>query len=280
MGSPLARSPKRGYAFRVRPLALFACAFLVSSAAAKGVVHFPGPTQTFVNEPCRAAQTCALSSFSIHPYEFRVDFDEYKTHNYGTAVNIEYVTRTPASLEDFAVVNFIRGCQFYTKFNQGKVGRHYTILIGSFGKEIPYRFPDWRIDSLDVNPMYNNTPEEDVARLGTLHGSYRWNRVKDSFEDKTEVLFGDERPTTGRLYVSDRPGQAFVDDDGEAAYNISVEFRTCLYRTRDVPRVASAENVDFAAPIACHEWRSSYVYDFVRKEMTHPQKLDCGDGPP
>lgn len=190
-------------------------------------------------------------------------------------MNFEYVTRTPATLEDFAVVNFIRGCQFETEFKAGKVERYYTILVGSFGPEVPFLFPDWRIDSLDVNPMYNNTPEADVGRLGTLHGSYRWNRVKGSFDKKTEVLFGDERPTEGRLYVSDRPGTAFVSDDGMSANNISLQFRTCLYRTRDIPRVSTPQDLDFAKPIACHEWASSYVYDFAKKEMTHPKELDC-----
>lgn len=246
-----------------------------SDVFARGVTRSPTRTKTFVHEPCSAAGSCELRRFSIHQYEYVVDFDEYKTRNYGSAVNIEYVTRTPASLEDFAVVNFIRGCQFYTEFKEGKVERYYTIVVGSFGETVTYLFPDWRIDSLDVNPMYNNTPEADVARLGTLHGSYRWNRVKGSFEDKSEVLFAHERPREGSLYVSDRPGQAFVSDDGERAYNISVRFKTCLYRTRDIPRASAPENVDFAAPIACHEWASSHVYDFAKQEMTHPEELDC-----
>lgn len=282
---PLALALRRGYNPRVNDtprrspradLALILLAACAAGASAKGVTFTPTITKTFKNEPCAAAGICELRSFSIHNYEYVVEFDQYRTHNYGSTVNIEYVTRTPASLEDFAVVNFIRGCQFDTEFKGGKVERHYTILVGSFGENVKYLFPRWRIDSLDVNPMYNNTSPAEAARSGTLHGSYRWNRVKGSFAKDSEVLFGDERPVEGRLYVSDRPGTAFVSDDGERATNISLQFRTCLYRTRDMPSVATPEDVDFAAPIACHEWASSYVYDFFRKEMTHPKELDCG----
>jgi len=250
-----------------------------SAASAKGVTQFPAPTSTFSNEPCKVAGTCELKRFSLHRYEYRVDYDGrdgFRTPSYGTTVNMEYVTRTPATLEDFAIVNFIRGCQFETELKGGKVERLYTILVGSFGPLVRFRFLDWRIDSLDLNPMYNNSSELEVSRLGTLHAPYRWNRVKGSFDKKSEVLFGDERPAQGSLYVSDRPGTAFVSDDGVSATNISLQFRTCLYRTRDIPRVSMPENVDFATPIACHEWASSYVYDFAKKEMTHPKELDCG----
>lgn len=270
MRSPM-KTLLRGLRLSVLPVL---CA---GTALAGSVTHSPTRTKTFVNSNCEADQTCDLLSFSLHQYEYKVDFAGGTEQSYGTTVNFEYTTKSPGSLEDFALVNFIRGCQFDSTSRNGRVARAYAVKVESFGRMVPYRFPDWSIDSFDANPMYNNWPEEEVAAGASLHGSYRWNKVPGSFDEKTEVYFVQERPRTGRLYVSDRPGTAFVFDGGASAKNISVQFRVCIYRTRDIPRSTSPDNLAFASPIACHEWASSYVWDFEKGEMTRPKELDCGD---
>lgn len=257
--------------------------FLLSSnaALAGSVIHFPEEIQTYTSTECEQNQTCNLLRFSVRRHDYKVNFDEYTTPTFGTTAYFEYFTKSPAMLEEFALVNFIRGCQFYSRPRKDPqkdgVERIYSIANESFGQFVTYRFPEWRIDSIDTNPIYNNTPAEWGEGIATQHGPYRWNRIKGSFDKRTEVRLIEESPQENRLYVSDRPDVAFVSDDGSEAKNISVEFRTCIYRTRDIPRVTTPDNVDFAAPIACHEWRSSYIYDFEKKEFTHPESIDCGE---
>src|SRR5690606_9504588 len=104
-----------------------------------------------------------------------------------------------------------------------------------------------------------------------------WNEVPGSIDKRTERRYGEQKPAaSAELYVIDRPGQAFTLDYGnDCAKNISLEFRTCIYREKDVPlEVSSPSQLDFATPIQCHDWNSSFIFDHQTRRYESPEGID------
>jgi hypothetical protein len=60
--------------------------------------------------------------------------------------------------------------------------------------------------------------------------------------------------------MADYPAGAFVT--GTGVKNVSLEFKTCIYKASDVPAETRRDNTDFAKPINCFGWQNVYVYDF------------------
>ncbi len=100
---------------------------------------------------------------------------------------------------------------------------------------------------------------------------YRWNRTEGSYEQSGEVLYYKEKPTVPRLYVTDHPGTSFLK--GSVAKNISLQFKTCLYRTSEIPEITTGDEIDFAKPLHCFEWASSYIYDYKKNDFIKTSQL-------
>lgn len=92
-----------------------------------------------------------------------------------------------------------------------------------------------------------------------------------SFSQNTEKLYGEQKPKLPQLYIVDHPGSAFYINN--RAKNISLQFRTCIYRTKDVPKNVSYNNAKFAKPIHCFEWRSSFVYNHYTEQFESPSYI-------
>jgi hypothetical protein len=192
-------------------------------------------------------------------------------YNYGTKMMAEYRTPDVKNLEDYAVVQFIRGCEFYVqKTVSGQVVKDYYVRDFLGKKDQKYHFKYWVVDSVDSDPMYSNTPEG--YDWGTRHGLYFWNKQADSFSQDTEVYYYEEKPTVPRLYVLDHPGTAFFMND--ISKNISLQFKTCLYKIEDVPLKIEADTMDFNKALKCIDWSSSYIYNYETNQFDHPQNLD------
>jgi hypothetical protein len=61
-----------------------------------------------------------------------------------------------------------------------------------------------------------------------------------------------------------------------SAVNSSLEFRTCLFRTRDLPLHTDplAANIDLSQALWCANWEHKNIWDFKSGTMLHPQKID------
>ena len=136
-----------------------------------------------------------------------------------------------------------------------------------FDSIIKFKHTDWVIDSVDLDPVYNSHPD-------LRHASYRWNTKPGSFDKSTEKVYYNERPSTPNLYVSDLPGTAFYSQDGEAK-NLSLEFVTCIYKTVDIPLVATPADINFSTPIACHTWKSSFIYNHEAAKFEVKNDVDA-----
>jgi hypothetical protein len=167
---------------------------------------------------------------------------------------MEYETASVDALERYAIVQFKKGCVFYSSKNrQGKIDRDASDIVPSFGEDIPFCFPGWVIDSQDTDPAYNSDPE--YGRFYLL----RWNKP-GSYDHRTHKFYGAEKPKNPVVYMADYPAGAFVT--GTGVKNVALEFNTCIYKANEVPAEARREDIYFARPITCFEWQNVYVYDF------------------
>jgi hypothetical protein len=225
---------------------------------AKGHVHTLSETkQVFLNPDCRSNDTCDLKRFTLTTSVYEVWFsDEPNYPTYGNGVIMEYETDAVDALEKYAIVQFVKGCVFYSSKNgEGKINRNITDIVPSFGEDIPLCFPEWVIDSQDTDPVYNSNPE-----YGRFH-LLRWN-TPGSYDSRTQKFYGIEKPKHPVVYMADYPSGAFVAPTG--VKNAALEFNTCIYRARDVPVVTRRDEIHFAKPITCFEWQNIYVYDFAK----------------
>jgi hypothetical protein len=222
----------------------------------KGHVHtLSEAKQVFLNPDCRSTDTCDLKRFTLTTSVYEVWFsDDPNYPTYGNGVIMEYETDSVDALEKYAIVQFKKGCVFYSyKNREGKINSNVGDTVPSFGENIPFCFPRWVIDSHDTDPAYNSDPE--YGRFYLL----RWNKP-GSYDDRTQKYYGAEKPKLPVVYMTDYPAGAFIT--GTSVKNVALEFNTCIYKASDVPAETRRDNINFAKPITCFEWENVYVYDF------------------
>lgn len=224
--------------------------------------------QVFANPDCRSTDTCDLKRFTLTTSAYEVWFSDDPDHpTYGKGTVIEYETESVAAIEKYAVVQFKKGCVFYSeKDADGNVRQSIRDRVPSFGSDVQFCFRDWVIDSQDTDPAYNSDPE--YGRFYLL----RWNKP-GSYEQRTQNFYGEEKPIRPAVYVIDYPAGAFVA--GTGVRNVSLAFNTCIYRAREVPAETQRNNLNFAKPIHCFRWDNIYVYDFALTKF----QPNWSDGP-
>lgn len=212
---------------------------------------------TFINTDCKKNKTCDLEKVEYFVEDYQVQIEG--SYNYGTRFFARYKTNKTKNLEKFVFVQFIKGCDYSSRVIDGEVklfyDRDYPMDTGS----ILFKFTDWRIDSYDFDPVYST-----YAGISRFYLN-RWNTVPGSFNRATEFYYGKKKPRVPELYIVDHPGQAYYLNG--IAHNISLQFRTCIYKTKDVPKNVMHDNINFAEPISCYEWGSSFVYNHMTNEF-------------
>ena len=227
----------------------------------KGHIHTLSETkQVFLNPNCRSSGTCDLKRFAVTTSVYEAWFsDDPEYPSYGNGVIMEYETDSVDALEKYAIVQFKKGCVFYSSKNrEGKISTNIGDTAASFGENIPFCFRQWVIDSQDTDPAYNSDPE---------HGRFyllRWNKP-GSYDRRTQKYYGVEKPKFPVVYMADYPAGAFVTEGG--AKNVALEFKTCIYKASDVPAETRRDNIAFAKPLNCFDWQNVYVYDFATSKF-------------
>lgn len=229
----------------------------------------------FLNKDCRRNNSCDLVRFSLILDRYERWFSDYDPNpSYGTSIVAEYETVSVEDLEKYAIVQFVKGCFFESvKKPDGGVEKSFGVSIEHFGVRKYFCFPEWVIDSIDADPAYYSDSE-----FGR-HYFYKWNS-SGSYSGKTEKFYGEKKPLLPVLYITDVFGRAFLADFG--ASNVSLEFKTCIYRAKDVPTTTSYNDLNFAAPIKCFDWQSSYIYNHDLGIFESKKEIDpfCKQEPP
>ncbi len=275
--------------------------YILSAVTFAGSVdYYPAATASWKNQSCIANQTCDLKGARISAQRWVADFtDRYGegAYNYGDTMFLSFETDKIASLENYGVVQYVKGCVYGNFMKDGKLRTFfpYARQVHNESPGGPARVwvqKEWIIDSDDKDPMYNSPFPEDYERMTRVsrHGFYRWNMIENfdsngipiSKQSETERLLGFTYPPLHpKLYVVDRPGSAFLDmmyADNErvlSAKNISLDFKICIYKTEDIPTSVDAmgDQVFVDNPITCFDWKSREVYNWATKKYETPQEM-------
>jgi hypothetical protein len=227
-------------------------------------IHYNRENKVFLNVNCEISNTCDLREFTLNKTDFEITFRGGEK-SYGTSVHALYKTKKISDLTNYVVVQMIRGCHFESRIENGEKVVGISNHREYFNEIIPFYHKDWMIDSIDLDPAYNSEPG--LPR----HYYYKWNRTRNSYAKRSEVFYFQQLPPRAELYIGDIPGTAF-EQDGYAS-NISLEFKTCLFKNVDVPFIIDPNDVNFQEPISCHEWSSSFIYDHETEKFDSPKGI-------
>ena len=224
-------------------------------------------TQTFTNTDCAKTNSCDLQDFVVKQLDYEAKFNGGKIDVFGTQMYAVYNTTSLDNLENYGIVQFMKGCQFSSQLVNGKVVNSRDRTIEHYGAVVPYYFPKEVIDGFVKDPIDWGAEENMPSR----HFFYLNKYVSDQ-EPQKDDYYGMLKPAIPRLYLRDMPGIAELNEDGSAT-NISLQYRLCIYKTADVPKVVADSNLDFAIPLQCFSWNSSFVYNFGTKKFEQPPGL-------
>jgi len=250
-------------------LSLFISTLLFAVQEGK-IEIFNKRVETWTNPDCRLANTCDLKEFKLYFHDYRIWItDQWQ---YGSKIYTSYQTDKVENLEKYAIVQFERGCVFNSKSNTDKAIR---FVVESFNETVPYKFTDWVIDSFDDDPVWWSYAGNDH---GIRHYYYTWPIIAGIFNDDNDKLYGVEKPTIPLLYTSYLPMQFFKSSLGEAV-NISLGYKTCIYKTDQVITSTTRDNIGLdegtsVMPLHCFDWDSIFVYNYKTKKVERKTKLD------
>lgn len=223
----------------------------------------------FENYLCWLRNSCELEKFSVTVDRYVVHYPN-GDENFGTRLNAIYKTDQVSSLPKFGMVQFIKGCQYTSKVVGGLIENFHDIYIPWRNDTTrPYHFQNWTIDGPSLDPL--DWCFDSVE--GDRHACYKWNTTPGSVDPKSSFYFGEKTPTNPYLFVRDLPGTAFYDSKLKIARNISLKFRTCIYKTEDIPLISSESGSELPLALYCKEWSHSWVYDFNLEKMTSPTEI-------
>jgi len=209
---------------------------------------------TFKNIDCSLDQSCSLKTATFQDIQYKIwIIDRF---HYGTKLIARYETDSIDSLTDYAFVSFIKGCSY----QQNAKNIEWPRVMESFDKYLRTFFPNWIIDSIDSDPVYNSLRDYKDQR----HYGYRWNEIPKSSEKSTEHFYGIDKPKFPELYVKDMPSQVFQSDSGGHLIN-SYDFKMCLFKTETIPTAGTRE-MDLGKAIYCHDWSSRFEYSATKNQ--------------
>ncbi len=247
------------------------------------VKEHSGEQTRFGDGPCELSGTCGLKKVfhkAMHK-EIIVQGDKY----YSTDFYFGYETGSVDQIENFAVVQLIKGCQWQESKHilTGEIKKSFSIVREYYGGTKTFVHKDYEIDNTDANPFYSSfvrpdSPEDKFSLL-------RWNRPEDGVNVDKSTYYFQGTPIAPKVYVTDLPGPAYFISDNQngnmVAQNSILEFRTCLMPITavDYNSPSDGSGVQWNRAISCVTWNSSKVYDWEQEKMIEPVLPDttCSD---
>lgn len=239
--------------------------------------------------PPAPGAACSLKSYTLLDYEIRTNDGEYDRSRL-TEMAAVVETTSPECVRDYAVVQFIRGCVYHTRYSPetgSEIEKVFDVARRLRGPRVVFSHPKFEVDQTETDPLYVSYPKEEEDRLALLYVPKSLLRLRPdersmlvdlkTFDNPSSRTFlKDLEGPTSLTFVTDLPEGGVVSIDEEktrvSASNSSLDFRTCLYRVKDVPTTGdpSGEDVpqDKGGPIQCFSWMSRYTYDGATKDFT------------
>lgn len=237
--------------------------------------------------PLAAGAKCGLKAFSV------VDYETRESVKNGEAARLSVMgavieTTSPECLRDYGVVQFIRGCVYHARYSLpsgAELEKVFDVARHLRGPRVVFSHPGWEVDRTEIDPVYMSYPDEESRvdlyytprgplRLrpdaGSLMADYKY------FNDPAQRRFlKDTEAPASAFFVGDVPegGVSVIDEERTvlSAENSSLEFRTCVYRLKDVPATGDPAGEGVApengGPIQCFGWTSRYTFDPATRDF-------------
>lgn len=242
---------------------------------------------------------CHLESFKHLAIDNQyINFGGTPGDSRSTLLGVLWETSSPDCLKDYGVVQYIRGCIYDITYDlkSGKTEKYFGHVRTSRGKTIVFKHPVWEVDTVDIDPLYasysepdanmanrfnwNKYPKTDKILTNTLESKKEWETF--FFYSKYRGYMMDAPASQKRIMMTDLPTGS---DYRPNAYNnkdaitiSSLEFKTCLYKTKDIPMTGSPasfnEPVENGGPIVCFDWSDKTKPNFAKKSLERTEKLD------
>lgn len=222
----------------------------------------------------RLAKTAGLREYGFWSQAIRYGPKDGNVESsfFNTSLYAWYESTGLDNLESYTFVQYLRGCVFVSQLDANMVEeRGLGVTRSYFGARTVFVHREWQIDSDDELPMFGSSKSQPLQP----HYFMEWGGNPNKFPDHSQKLYGEDPPSVPRLYIRanvEPPAHVTESVGALAATNHSLEFRMCLYRTKDVvgrtDKHAFIEN-----PIDCFSWASSFVYDFKAKKFNSPQGI-------
>lgn len=231
--------------------------------------------------PAPAGGACGLKSYTVEDYESRM-YDAAPETARVTVVGTVVETTSPDCVRDYAVVQFIRGCAYHERYSlaDGRlIERTFDVARRLRGPRVVFNHPAFEVDNTGADPLYAAEPGE-ADRLALLYVPKSPLRLRSdekslmadlkAFDQPGERVFlADLEGKTSVTFVTDGPdgGVSMVDEARTTltVENASLDFKTCVYRVKDVPVTGDPAGPDASpdqgGPLACFSWMSRYNWD-------------------
>jgi hypothetical protein len=225
---------------------------------------------------CRADNSCGLKSARFVEYKKRVllpgDAAKYAFMMTDTRFVID--AEKPENIENFAMVQFIRGCVFEATLTaNGRVEKEIAVYRHHFGLLVPFQHKDWVVDIDNQDPLYSSY--EESGRWALL----RWNKNPADLTPESATYYANAHPRHGTTFLTDLPAPAVLrtDSGDKRAQGVSLEFKSCLFRVEDVPvKLADprALNIDLTKALWCADWDHKFAWDFKKQKLLATTGID------
>lgn len=249
---------------------------VAQGAPAKEKLFVPGFIATdrlereFINSPvtCKINGTCDLKRVIMRSQNFSITRDPNEPNDawiHGTQILAGLETDTIDHLTNYAFVQFIRGCMWYSQDQNGQIVTEFGVVRNFLGiKRIQHILPRWVVDTDDIDPVYGADRE-----TGNRHYFLQsLDKIPSWIPGSQGKLFGEEPFTIPFGYVTDHPGPALYEPKHKQARNMSLEFEMCLFKTADVPATTNGIDIDKTKALVCFPWEAKHVFDH-RTQVFH-----------
>lgn len=266
---------------------LFLCALIPACALAETLparsikkpkeltVSLARDQQVFENSPaiCAKNDTCDLKRVIFRREDYMIPPDDLANADVivqSTRTFAGMITQEVDDLLRYSFVQYTRGCMWYSYATpNGGVETEFGVLRNFLGiSQLQHIFPNWVVDTNDLDPIYG------AGELGNRHYFVQSApEIPAWIPNKQGKLLGEVTPTIPFGYVTDMTGPAYYSFALEMATNMSLEFKTCLFKTADVPLQTNGIDVDIGKAVVCFPWESKFVFDHNAREYKSPQGI-------
>ncbi|MFA6435202.1 MAG: hypothetical protein WCW52_10955 [Elusimicrobiales bacterium] len=240
------------------------------------------------NFPAPAGGACGLKSFTLLDSESRSVAGAHESSRL-SSMGAVIETTSPDCIRDYGVVQFIRGCVYHSRYSL-KTGalldRKLDVTRDLRGaRRVVFNHSNYVIDQDGTDPLYIAVPGEadrlayayvpkiplklrpdTRSMLSDLKVMDDWRQLANlkDHPGPTSVLLAIDVPNGGISIFDERRGEV-------SASNSSLDFKTCVYRIKDVPVTGDPAGYDTPSekggPLQCFAWTSRYTYDAQTRDF-------------